>query len=217
MIDLQFLKSPKFPNVSGSSHQWSMARQTQHSRCSESDSSAVLLFDQAADRYEYPGVWNRGMPPTWQRKHDDQSVDLGRRCLHAIVCPVAQGYRWQTVFQSDLRHAASAAGYLFQLRLHCNSHAALNVGQKRCCLDKSEPRVLPWTRLNEYFSPPRFFLLLISAFIWVLILEPQDLIKVNQIRSILIKFQLFDQISTVLIQLWWNLIKLHVSRVWLSY
>jgi hypothetical protein len=157
------------------------------------------------------------MPPTWQRKHDDQSVDLGRRCLHAIVCPVAQGYRWQTVFQSDLRHAASAAGYLFQLRLHCNSHAALNVGQKRCCLDKSEPRVLPWTRLNEYFSPPRFFLLLISAFIWVLILEPQDLIKVNQIRSILIKFQLFDQISTVLIQLWWNLIKLHVSRVWLSY
>ena len=157
MIDRQFLKSPNFPNVSGSSHQWSMARKTQHSRCSESDSSAVLLFDQAADRYEYPGVWNRGMPPTWQRKHDDQSVDLGRRCLHAIVCPVAQGYRWQTVFQSDLRHAASAAGYLFQLRLHCNSHAALNMGQKRCCLDKTEPRVLPWTRLNQYFLHPYLF------------------------------------------------------------
>ena len=131
MIDRQFLKSPKFPNVSGSSHQWSMVK-TQHSRCSESDSSAVLSFDQAADRYEYPGVSNRGMPPTWQRKHDDQSVDLGRRCL--------DGKRF---FQSDLRHDASAAGYLFQLRLHCNSHAALNMGQKRCCLDKSEPRVLP--------------------------------------------------------------------------
>ena len=157
MIDRQFLKSPNFPNVSGSSHQWSMARKTQHSRCSESDSSAVLLFDQAADRYEYPGVWNRGMPPTWQRKHDDQSVDLGCRCLHAIVCPVAQGYRWQTVFQSDLRHAASAAGYLFQLRLHYNSHAALNMGQKRCCLDKTEPRVLPWTRLNQYFLHPYLF------------------------------------------------------------
>ena len=73
--------------------------ETQHPRYLQSGSSALLLYDQAVDRYEYPGVWKLRLSAIWQRKHhwpiSGSRTPLPICYFQWLVCPVAQGYSKQ--------------------------------------------------------------------------------------------------------------------------